>query len=190
MSYVQRFPEDKEKQGQEFLETGSRMARRFWFADADDAIQQIALELWRKLNIILLHENPAAYIASIVRYRMLDMLKENGRRLREEVSLTRWDDGASTEDTGEDASHLTSMPEPLIVPDRSTELVGAKQCLAKVEAVVSEFSQEWQYIFEQCMLHERSEKEVAKEIGLAYGTVRNYVRDIRQALRARCQPEA
>jgi len=121
---------------------------------------------------------------------VLDILKENGRRLRQEVSLTQWDERASAEGTDETASCFTRLPRQLTTPDRSIELTEARRPLAQIETVMSEFSEQWQRIFEQCLLLQRPEKEVAEEMQLAHGTVRNYIRQIRRELRKRCRRQA
>ena len=189
MLSVPNFDDDAEKLGRDLLEIGDCMRRWFRLADADDVKQQIALELWRNREAIPLHPNPIASVTLVAKGRTLDMLREHGKRLRKEVSLTRWDKRASTQDT-ETRSPLTSLPEPLTAPDpyeAIAEREEKERMMADVWAVVGEFPPNKQYIFEQCMLQERSQKEVAEEIDLAYGTVRNYVSWIEKTLRDRFQ---
>jgi DNA-directed RNA polymerase specialized sigma24 family protein len=149
MGYVQHFGDDNaEKLGQRFREIGKRAARPFGFEHADDAAQRIVLELWQKRDAISEHANPEAYVASIIGFRKLDILEENGRRLREEVSLTRWDERASTQDT-ETGSFLTSLPEPLTAPDpyeAIAEREEKERMMADVRAVVGEFPPNKQYM--------------------------------------------
>lgn len=186
MASIPNFNDEAEKLGREFLEMGRRRARRSGFEDVDDAAQQISMELWRKRVVMLSHANPAAYTASITGHRMRDILGAYSRRQQQEVSLTRWDGRESAANTSETGQHVSQLPAPLMMPDRSMELAEARRTLGRIDSIVKEFSTQWQHIFEQCLLQQRPHKEVAEELELAPRYVSNEVVRIKKLLRERC----
>lgn len=161
--------------------------------DADDAVQDAAVYLCIKLLARQDHSNPDGLFRSKTKYSALDIVRKRQEQLQSERSLSEWDSPASYREaeTGE-ADGRPRLPEPLTAPDPYEELAEREEKagqMADVWAVVREFPQKKQYVFEQCMLQERSQQEVAKEVGLAYGTVRNYVSWVEQTLRDRFQRE-
>jgi RNA polymerase sigma factor (sigma-70 family) len=181
--------QEKDRLAHVVSQTGYRKARRLGLdaADADDAVQEVGLHvLLQRFDTVRDHATPEALLVSHVGYRCLDKHKEHRRRVQREESLTQWDEPASAKNTEDRVSHLTRTPELLTVPhpvERVIELEGAKQQVAKVAAVVRGFSLRRRRIFGLCIVRKRPRREVAKKLGISYGTLRNEVVEINKLLR-------
>jgi RNA polymerase sigma factor (sigma-70 family) len=180
--------QEKARLAQELWRAGYRKARRSGLdaADADDAIQEVGLHvLLERFGDVHAKPNPPAFLVSHVGYRCLDRHREHTQRVQREVSLTRWDEGANAQDDEDRVSHRERTPAPLTVPhpvERHMELEEARERVAKVAAVVRGLSPKRRRIFGLCIVCKRPYMEVAKELGIAYSTVRTEVWKIKKLL--------
>jgi RNA polymerase sigma factor (sigma-70 family) len=162
-------------------------------SDADDLRQQIAIELRRKRHHLESHPNPAAFIAKVARCRILDFLKKTTCRLHRDVSLTEWDSPENDQGDESGSAGFRRVPEPLTSPGPEAWLLEQeerkqmRQQLRAIGAAVCGFSKRRRYIFVHCLVRERHQRDIANELGMSYGAVRNAVRDIRTELRKATQ---
>jgi len=195
MAELQNLHNDFNKNVQQYWKVLYRMARAYGLSPsaANDLAQEFVKELHRKRDVLKSHPKPVAFVAKVAKCRILDFLKKMTSRLHREDSLTEWDGLESDQDDTSGSTTLRRVPEPLTSPGpeasflEQEERKQMRQQLLAVGAAVRGFSKRRQYIFVHCLVRERHQRDVANELGMSYGAVRNAVGDIRRELRKAAQ---
>ena len=142
------------------------MARRWLRAsgDAEDAVQDIFVELWRVADRYDPSKgSESVFVATLGRRRMIDRLRKAGRRPRE------------------------------VEMDAETMVVGGSRAEHRVEAnralaLLAEFPEERRKVLTLVVVHGWTHAEVSAHTGIALGTVKSHVRrglsTLRDAMRA------
>jgi RNA polymerase sigma-70 factor (ECF subfamily) len=145
------------------------IARRFELADAEDAVQEIFLEVWRsaaRFDAALGSE--AVFVAMIARRRLIDRKRTRSRRPTTEAI-----------DTAPEVAAATSGP------DTCAEAAQAARALARLRP-------EQQRVLVMATCHGMSHGEIAEQTGMPLGTVKAHARrglmSIRSALLGVAEP--
>jgi RNA polymerase sigma-70 factor (ECF subfamily) len=137
------------------------LARRYlrWDADAEDAVQEIFIELWnsaarfdRKVG------TEVAFVATIARRRLIDRVRQKGRRPAM--------DSLDSDEAGE----LPDL-EPAVLPQMEEE-----SDLAVVARVLATMAPEHREILSMSLYEGYSHSEIAERLDLPLGTVKTRVR--------------
>ncbi len=132
-------------------------ARRFCrnAQDAEDAVQDIFLELWRSAARFDAEKgSEISFVATIARRRLVDRV----RRLTSRPAT----------DTLEDPSVLPAAPTPAAI-EQDDELVRAR-------AAMQQLRPEQREVLELALGHGQSHQEIAATIGIPLGTVKSHAR--------------
>jgi RNA polymerase sigma-70 factor (ECF subfamily) len=137
------------------------IARRFEQSDAEDAVQEIFLDLWRSAG----RYDPALgteaiFIAMIARRRLIDRRRTRGRRPATEQIMDE-----------------PQVPSEAVRPDTCAEASQAARALAQLRP-------EQQRVVVLATCHGLSHGEIAAQTGMPLGTVKAHVRRGLQAIRA------
>nr|HEX4319201.1 sigma-70 family RNA polymerase sigma factor [Kofleriaceae bacterium] len=143
------------------------IARRFEVGDAEDAVQEIFLEVWKsaaRYDAALGTE--AVFVATIARRRLIDRRRTRARRPTTEAIEVDGEIAMATAGAGGG-------------PERSAEAQQAARALAKLRP-------EQQRVLVMAACHGMSHGEIAEETGMPLGTVKAHARrgllSIRSAL--------
>ena len=129
------------------------IARRFELADAEDAVQEIFLDLWKSAarfdpNIA----SEATFIAMIARRRLIDRRRTRRRR-----------------PTTEQLPELPSIPSDALQPDATIEA-------RKAAAALDQLRPEQRQVIVLSTCHGMSHGEISAQTGMPLGTVKAHVR--------------
>lgn len=143
------------------------LARRFSTdrADAEDAVQEIFISLWKSAHRYdPARASEAAFVATIARRRLIDRLRARGGR-----------------------AQTVPVEEHEIGGPNAAGQVEAALDLARVRDVMGGLEDEPRKVVELAVVHGYSHGQVAEATGLALGTVKSHVRrslmKVRDALR-------
>lgn len=190
MAEVPNFHDDFNEKALRYREETYRRARERGLdhADADDLAQDYMEELLRKRETLRSHPTPEAFIGAVRTFRIRDFLNGTTSLLHREVSLTTWEQSTSDRSAGLGNAGLPDIPEPLTSVALEAWLLEqrekkeAKRQLRAVAAAVRGFPQRWRCITHG-LVRKRSQKDMARELGMSYGALRNAVCEIRKRLR-------
>jgi len=148
---------------QEFGGLVQGLARR-WHAepaDAEDAVQEIFIDLWKSAGRYdAAKASPRGFVAMIARRRLIDRARKRGR-----------------------APEMISFPDDF---QPAAETVGASEVLERADAarrVLAELTPMQRRMLEMTLLEGKTHEEVALETDTPLGTVKSHVR--RGLMRAR-----
>lgn len=125
------------------------------FSDAEDAVQEVFIELWRnasRFNAAIASET--TFVTTIARRRLIDRRRRQSRRLE----TTPIGDGT-----------LPAMPGP-------TDAIEIREEAARVRAAMSQLRPEERQILELSLEQGLSHKEIARSSQLPLGTVKTHAR--------------
>lgn len=132
--------------------------------DAEDTVQDTFFTCYKKLNSIeIFGESLLPWL--LVTTKFLALNRARARKRRHEV-------------TG------TELPELHATDSSLSEQLEYQQALAAITAAVSLLSEIDQQIFQACIVEEKSYDEVAQQLGVSQGAVRNRLFRIRKNIRA------
>ena len=128
-------------------------------ADAEDAVQEVFISLWRsagrydsKLG------SEATFIATIARRRLIDRVRRRQRRL-------------------DNASISPEVSESMISDDSAArESVVEGEAASQALAVLSELSEDQQKVLRLSIMHGVSHEKIAESLEMPLGTVKTHIR--------------
>lgn len=132
-------------------------ARRFCrnAQDAEDAVQDIFLEIWRSAARFDAQKgSEVAFVATIARRRLVDRVRRQASR--------------PVTDTLEDPSVLPAAP--------TASAVEQDDELARARAAMQQLRPEQREVLELALGHGQSHQEIASTIGIPLGTVKSHAR--------------
>lgn len=132
------------------------LARKMCPNDAEDATQEIFVEIWQKAHKFdPERSSEAGFIALVARRRLIDRIRSGRSKV-------------ATFAPGEDEWQLTSSPsaDPLEVADEAAK---AANCMKKL-------SDEQQKILALSIHHGTSQSKIADQLGMPLGTVKSFAR--------------
>jgi RNA polymerase sigma-70 factor (ECF subfamily) len=135
------------------------LARRYlrWDADAEDAVQDIFIDLWNSAGRFDRNvATEAAFVATIARRRLIDRVRQRGRR----PGMMSIDD----EETGE-------AWQPAVLPQMEEE-----SDVAVVARVLAAMPPEQRQILSLSLYEGYSHSEIAERLDIPLGTVKTRVR--------------
>jgi RNA polymerase sigma-70 factor (ECF subfamily) len=134
---------------------------------ASDAVQDAFLELWRNASRFDERRgDPDIWLASLVRYRALDMMR-------------RWGREVSDEDVPE---AVDEEPDPLARMEASSDSVALRACLEKLEP-------DRRRLLSSAFLNGLSHSELAAQLHMPIGSVKSSIRRSLQSLRVCLEDE-
>ena len=137
------------------------IARRFELADAEDAVQEIFLDLWKSAaRFDPRVASEATFIAMIARRRLIDRRRTRRRR-----------------PTTEQLPEVPTFADGAMQPDASAEASKAAQALSRLRP-------EQQKVLVLATCHGMSHGEIAAETGMPLGTVKAHARRGLMSIRA------
>ena len=124
--------------------------------DAEDATQEVFVELWQKAGAFVPDKSSeATFIAMIARRRLIDRLRRDDRRPT----------------TASVSTEVLEVEEPISInhTELADEAAKAARCLEKL-------SKEQQNVISLSVHHGLSHKNIANKLALPLGTVKSYAR--------------
>ena len=126
--------------------------------DAEDAVQDIFLDLWRSAPRFDPEAGSAmTFVMTLARRRLIDRTRKRGRR-----------------------PDVHSHPEPEAIVDQDTqdhvEVAEVAEEARKVTDAMQKLRPEQQRVLELSLVHGRSHQQIAETTGLALGTVKSHAR--------------
>lgn len=129
--------------------------------DAEDAVQELFMKLWKRKDTLSEIENPEAYCKTVLRNICLDSLDLAERRKKGNMP--------------EDVEALTSVEDNLIVREQ----------LGKVQKAISELPEGQKTVIIKKIVEDRSYDEVSAQTGMTNQTMRTQLSLARRTLRSR-----
>lgn len=127
--------------------------------DAEDAVQDIFLEVWKSAGRYDSDQgSEATFIATIARRRLIDRLRKQGRRP---------DTGVLIEG---------SAPETDLADSQQGESVEMSEDSKRARAALKQLSQEQQRVLQLAIFHGLSHDKISTSTGLPLGTVKAHIR--------------
>lgn len=133
-----------------------RFARKMLQDDtvAKDVVQEVFTVLWVKVNEVTIKPPLAAYLYTLTRHKILDLVKHT--KVENKYLKSLRDFIQSTE----------------AIPDR---LYIEKQLFDQIEREIQSLPEKMRIVFEKSRKEYKSNKEIAKELGIAEKTVKNQI---------------
>lgn len=136
-------------------------------ADAEDAVQEIFISLWKSAGRYdPARASEATFVATIARRRLIDRLRASGARPRTEAL-----EAAETLSSG------------------GSERIEAAVDLGRVEQVLGTLREDQRRVIELAVVRGLSHSQIAEHTGIALGTVKTHVRRGLQRVREALAPE-
>lgn len=132
---------------------------------AQDLVQEVLYELWRKKNQLTISISLRAYLKRAVLNRTLNHLRDNRKWSSEE-----------------------NMPEIAVYESDPTDQMRSEELQALVDAAIDELPEKCRMVFVLSRYEELSYRDIAKELGIAEKTVENQVSKALKYLRERLLP--
>lgn len=133
-------------------------------SDADDALQEALIRIWKMLNKIKQHPNPRALILRICANAALDVLRKKKRFQRKEAGVVIVE---HFPDKGRDAA------ERMITRETHLEIMKAIACLSRKQAQVVIMR----------LVQELSYESIAQALGCGQSTARKHMQRARLKLK-------
>lgn len=173
-SILQRIAAGDARAVQECIEAYSSLvwslARRFTrsTADAEDAVQEIFLDLWKSAaRFEPGRASEKTFVAMVARRRLIDLLRRAERRPR-----------------------LTAIPEDFDFPDDHQERLEQGVEVARAARALQALKPEQRRVLVLSVYHGMSHGEIVESTGLPLGTVKSHIRRGLAEIRARLNERA
>ncbi len=127
-------------------------------ADAENILQDVFMSLWEKRDLILIHENPVAFLYTAIRNRCIDFLRR--KMLEQDISNYIQEEYALTIKMNLDS--LTAIDEHLFYKDDI-------EC--KVNQAINSLPAKCREIFMMNKIEGKKQKQIAEELNITINTV-------------------